>query len=196
MSVSTTERHVRRGAAHRPSFTQRRGRPGLVLLAGGLLCGTLAGCDVGQQAATARETSLTAGVDGAVGLMVLNDVFLETADTVPAGGSIALRAAFTDQSPQFDRLVAVTTPAATSVELLDPDGTVVTGGIEVPAEGQVDATTGPVLIRLSGLTRALSPQAVVPVTFEFTSAGRVTLDDVPATMPVTMPVTVPAGGQR
>jgi copper(I)-binding protein len=79
--------------------------------------------------------------------------------------------------------VAVSTQAATSVELLAPDGTVATGGIEVPAEGQVDATTGPVLIRLSGLTGGLSPQAIVPVTFEFASAGRVTLDDVPAVTP-------------
>jgi hypothetical protein len=115
--------------------------------------------------------------------MVLNDVFLETADAVPAGASVALRGSFTNQSLQPDRLVAVTTSAATSVELVDPDGTVATGGIDVPAEGQVDATTGPVLIRLSGLTAVLSPQAIVPVIFEFTNAGHVTLDDVPATMP-------------
>jgi hypothetical protein len=38
--------------------------------------------------------------------MVLNDVFLETADTVPAGGSVALRASFTSQSLQPDRLIA------------------------------------------------------------------------------------------
>jgi copper(I)-binding protein len=112
--------------------------------------------------------------------MVLNDVFLETAYTVPAGGSVALRAAFTDQSVQPDRLVAVTTPAAASVELLAPDGPAAAGGIEVPADRQVDATTGPVLIRLTGLTRALGPQAIVPITFEFARAGRGTLDGVPA----------------
>jgi copper(I)-binding protein len=36
---------------------------------------------------------------------------------------------------------------------------------------------------LVGLTRELNPQAVVPVTFEFAKAGRVTLDDVPAATP-------------
>jgi copper(I)-binding protein len=196
MTISTTVRHVGRGAARRPSFAQRRRRPHLVLLAAGLLCGTMAGCDAGQQAETLHVIPDTPGVAGTVGPMVLDDVFLETAETVPAGNTVALRGSFTNQSLQPDRLVAVATPAATSVELLDPDGTVATGGIVVPAEGQVDGTTGPVLIRLSGLTRALSPQAIVPVTFEFTSAGRVTLDDVPATMPATMPTTMSTGGQR
>jgi copper(I)-binding protein len=187
MRISTTERSMARAAALLSSSAAGRWRPRLVLLAVGLLCATLAGCDAGQQAETLHETPDTPGTDGAVGSMLLNDVFLETADTVPAGGSVPLRAALTDESPQPDRLVAVTTSAATSVELLAPDGTVATGGIEVPAEGQVDATTGPVLIRLTGLTRALSPQAVVPVTFEFASAGRVTLDDVPATTPAQGP---------
>jgi copper(I)-binding protein len=61
---------------------------------------------------------------------------------------------------------------------------VATDGIEVPAEGQVDATTGSVLIRLTGLTRELRPGAIVPITFEFATAGRVTLGDVPAAAPV------------
>jgi copper(I)-binding protein len=174
MSMSTSERPVVGGAGRR--------RPLAVLLAV-LLCGTLAGCYAGQNAQTAQQTPDTPGVDGAVGSMTLNDVYLETADTVPAGGSVALRAALTDQSAQPDRLVAVTTPVAASVELLQPDGTPVPDGIAVPGYGQVDATMGPVLIRLVGLTRALSPQAVMPVTFEFSSAGRVTLDDVPAATP-------------
>jgi copper(I)-binding protein len=183
MSMSTTERHVARDAARSSPSGEGRWRGGLVLVVIGLLCGTLAGCAAGQQAGTTRETPDTAGVDGSVGSMVLNDVFLDSADTVPAGGSVVLRAAFTNQSPEPDRLVAVTTPAATAVELLDPDGVVTTDGIEVPGEGQVDATTGPELIRLTGLTRALSPQAIVPVTFEFAGAGRGTVDDVPVAVP-------------
>jgi copper(I)-binding protein len=176
MSISTSERPVAGRAAR---SAEGRWRAGVVFLVV-LLCGTLAGCYASRGAQTLRETPDTAGVDGAVGLMVLDDVYLETADTVPPGGSVALRAAFTDQSPQPDRLVAVTTPAAASVELLQPDGAVASDGIEVPGEGQVDATTGPVLIRLTGLTQALSPQALVPITFEFENAGSGTLDDVPA----------------
>jgi copper(I)-binding protein len=149
-------------------------------VAAGLLCGVLTSCDAGQLAETATETPDTAGVDGGGGAMVLDDVFLETADSVPSGGSVALRAALTDESAQPDRLVAVTTPAATSVELLAPGGTPAVGGIEVPGQGQVNATTGPVLIRLTGLTRTLSPEAIVSITFDFARAGHVTIDDVPA----------------
>jgi hypothetical protein len=154
-----------------------------VLMGAVLLGGTLAGCYAGQAAATARETPDTPGVDGSVGSMVLDDVYLETAQSVPAGGSVTLRGAFTDQSMQADRLVGVTSPAATGVEFLAPDGTVATAGIEVAGDGQVDATTGPVLIRLTGLTGPLSPQAVVPITFQFATAGSVTLNDVPAAVP-------------
>jgi hypothetical protein len=158
-------------------------RSATVLLGVVLLGGTLAGCDAGQDAATARETPDTPGVGGAVGSMVLDDVYLETAQTVPAGGSVTLRGAFTDQSLQADRLVGVTSPAATAVDFLAPDGTVAPSGVEVPGEGQVDATTGPVRIRLTGLTGPLSPQAVVLITFQFATAGSVTLRDVPAAVP-------------
>ena len=183
MIISTTGRPVARPAARGSESTEGRRGARLVFLAVTLLCGTVAGCSAGQNAETARETSNTPGVDGAVGPMVLDDVFLETAATVPAGGSVALRAALTDQSALPGRLLAVTTPVAASVELLTADGTPATGGIAVPGDGQVDTTTGPVLIRLTGLTRSLSPQAIVPVTFDFGSAGRVTLDDVPAATP-------------
>jgi copper(I)-binding protein len=182
MSTCTSERPVAGGAVRLSPSAPGRRRAGLLFLAL-LLCGTLAGCYASRDAQTAQETPDTAGVDGGVGTMVLDDVYLDTAVTVPAGGSVALRASFTDKSAQPDRLIAVTTPVAASVELLQPDGTVATGGIEVPGQGQLDAATGPVLVRLDGLTRALSPQALVPITFTFEKAGRVTLDDVPAATP-------------
>jgi copper(I)-binding protein len=182
MTISTTERPVARAVVRASGSAEGR-RARLVVLAAAVLCGTLAGCSAGQVAQTAGQIPDTPGVDGAVGSMVLDDVFLEAAGTVPTGGSVTLRAALTDQSPQPDRLVAVTTPAAASVELLGPDGTLAAGGIDVPGQGQVDATTGPVLIRLTGLTGSLSPQAIVPVTFDFASAGRVTLGDVPVGTP-------------
>lgn len=159
------------------SVAGRARRLGLVVLV--LLCGCLSGCYASNDAETTRETPDTAGVDGAVGSMVLDDVYLEASDTVPAGGSVPLRAAFTDDSVRADRLLAVSTPIAATVELLTPDGTVTRGGIEVPGQGQVDATTGPVLLRLTGLTRALSTQAIVPITFTFERAGSVTIRDVP-----------------
>jgi copper(I)-binding protein len=182
MTISTAER-VARGAARLPASRARRRRPCLGLLAAVLLCGTLAGCYASRDAQTLRVTPDTPGVDGKVGPMSLNDVYLETAVPVPAGGSAALRVSLTNDAPGPDRLVAVTTPVATTVELLDPDGTVATGGIVIPGEGQVDASTGPVLIRLTGLREALSPEALVPITFEFEKAGRGTLEDVPVARP-------------
>ena len=177
MNSSATEPPRRRTRA---GHSGGRWRTWSVVVVAGLLCGVLTSCDAGQLAETATETPDTAGVDGGGGAMVLDDVFIQTPVSVPSGGSVALRGALTDESPQPDRLVAITTPAATSVELLAPDGTPASGGIEVPGQGQVDATTGPVLIRLIGLTRTLSPQAIVPITFEFARAGHVTIDDVPA----------------
>jgi copper(I)-binding protein len=149
------------------------------LLACALLGGTLAACSAGQNAETTRETPDTAGVPGSVGSMVLDDVYLESPRAVPTGGSVTLRGAFTNESPNPDRLIGVTTPEATAVELLASDGTTAPAGIAVPGYGQVDATTGPVLIRLTGLRAPLSPEAIAPVTFQFATAGRGTIDDVP-----------------
>jgi copper(I)-binding protein len=161
----------------------RRRRAALGLLTTVALGGALAACGVGQEPQTTGEVPDTPGVDGAGGAMVLDDVYLQTAVTVPVGGSVPLRAALTDTSVQPDRLLAVSTPAAASIELLNPDGTVATGGITIAAYGQVDAQTGPVLLRLTGLTQSLSPMQIVPVTFQFQRAGSVTLGDVPATTP-------------
>ena len=179
MSICVDERTVARSGGRSPSDEgTRRGR--LTLLATVFLCGTLVGCDAGQNAETVRETPDIPGVDGTVGTMVLDDVHLEVGDAVPAGGSVPLRVALTNNGTETDQLVAVSTPDAASVEMLDPDGTVVTDGLEVPAGGRVDATAGPVLLRLVGLSRELSPEAVVSVSFEFAEAGRITIDDVPA----------------
>jgi copper(I)-binding protein len=183
MTLSRSEPPVADRVISRVPTTGRKWRSVVVLFVGAVLSETLAGCYASQNAETAREAPDTPGVDGGVGSMVLDDVYLETADTVPAAGSVALRAALTDDSSQPDRLVAVTTPAAAAVELLNADGTPATAGIDVPGNGQVDATTGPVLLRLTGLKRALTSQAIVSITFEFARAGRVTLDDVPAGTP-------------
>jgi copper(I)-binding protein len=166
-----------------PSPPRLRSRTAPVLLGAALVATTLAACSAGQNAETAQETPDTAGVPGSVGSMVLDDVYLETSRTVPTGGSVPLRGAFTDESPNPDRLIGVTTPAATTVELLTSDGTTAPDGLTVSGYGQVDATTGPVLIRLTGLRGPLSPEAIVPLTFQFATAGQLTIDDVPVRGP-------------
>jgi periplasmic copper chaperone A len=140
----------------------------------------LAGCDAGQEAETAQETPDVAGVDGTVGEVSLDDVFLDAEDTVEAGGSVPLRGVLTNDAEQADRLVGVSTPAAESVQLLDENGGPSTDGIEVPAGGQVEAVSGAVRMQLEGVTAPIAPTDTVSVTFTFATAGEVALD-VPVT---------------
>src|SRR3712207_9244948 len=79
-----------------------------------------------------RSTPDVAGVDGTVGSVSLDDVFLDAEDTVEAGASVPLRGVLTNDAEQADRLVGVSTPAAGSVRLLDENGAPSADGIEVP----------------------------------------------------------------
>ncbi|HYO36533.1 MAG TPA: copper chaperone PCu(A)C [Geodermatophilus sp.] len=136
----------------------------------------LVGCSTGQDAGTATETPDTPGVDGAVGDVALDDVFLDSDASVPAGASVALRGALSNSAGTADRLVAARTPAASSVQLLGEDGQVSADGIELPADGSVDATTGAARMRLEGVAEPIATTDTVPVTFVFEAAGEVELD--------------------
>ncbi|MGR6964632.1 copper chaperone PCu(A)C [Geodermatophilus sp. URMC 61] len=142
--------------------------------AAGLL--VLGGCDAGQEAETAQETPDVAGVDGTVGEVSLDDVFLDAEDTVEAGASVPLRGVLTNDAEQADRLVGVSTQAAESVQLLDESGAPSADGIELPADGQVEAVTGAVRMQLEGVTAPIAPTDTVSVTFTFETAGEVALD--------------------
>src|SRR3954452_17357087 len=87
---------------------------------------------------------------------------------VQAEASVPLRGAFTNEADSADRLLAVSTPAATSVEVL-------TGGITLPAQTQVDAVNGAPQLRLEGVRSPIDITQLVPVTFTFSTAGSVTL---------------------
>ena len=137
---------------------------------------TLVGCSTGQDAGTASETPDTPGVDGAVGDVALDDVFLDSGASIPAGASVALRGALSNSAGTADRLVAVRTPAASSVQLLGEDGQVSADGIELPADGSVDATTGAVRMRLEEVAEPIGTTDTVPVTFVFEVAGEAELD--------------------
>ncbi|MGY1639077.1 copper chaperone PCu(A)C [Geodermatophilus sp. SYSU D00742] len=135
----------------------------------------VAGCGAGSDAETLQETPDVAGVDGTVGRVSLDDVFLDAEDTVAAGDSVPLRGVLTNDAEETDRLVGVTTPAAQSVQLLDESGQV-SPGLELPAGGQVEAVTGPVRMQLEGVTGPIAPTDTVRVTFTFETAGEVALD--------------------
>lgn len=142
--------------------------------AAGLL--VLGGCSAGQEAQTAQETPDVAGVDGTVGEVSLDDVFIEADGAIEAGGSAPLRAVLTNNAQQDDDLVGVSTPAAESVQLLAELGVPSPDGIAVPAGGQVDGTTGAIRMQLEGVTEPIETTDTVPVTFTFEHAGQVQLD--------------------
>jgi copper(I)-binding protein len=159
-------------------LVQALGRPRLACLAVSSLAvlPLLAACDAGQQASTATESPDVIGVHGGVGDVVLDDVFIDGSATVATGASIPLRGALTDDGPAADRLLSVSTPAAASVELLGANGQPSTGGIPIPAYGQVDAVHGSPQMLLVDVASPIGPVALVPVTFTFADAGSVTLD--------------------
>jgi copper(I)-binding protein len=136
----------------------------------------LGGCDAGQEAETAQETPDVAGVNGTVGEVSLDDVFIEADGTIEAGGSAPLRAVLTNDAQQDDDLLRVTTPAAASVQLLAELGVPSPDGIALPAGGQVDGTTGNIRMQLEGVTEPIETTDTVPVTFTFEHAGEVRLD--------------------
>ena len=52
----------------------------------------------------------------------------------------------------------------------------VSGGIEIPANGQVELKPGGLHVMLIGLTRDLNPGETFPVTLQFENAGAVTVE--------------------
>ena len=143
-------------------------------MAVGLL--VLGGCSAGQEAETAEESPDVAGVDGTVGSVSLDDVFIEADGTIEAGVSAPLRGVLTNGAEQDDDLLRVTTPAAESVQLLAEQGVPSPDSIAVPAGGQVDGSTGAIRMQLEGVTEPIEITDTVPVTFTFEHAGEVQMD--------------------
>lgn len=82
-----------------------------------------------------------------------------------------------------DRLLSAAADVAGAVEIHEStmDGDVmhmqqVAGGIEIPANGQVELKPGGLHVMLIGLTRDLNPGETFPVTLQFEQAGAVTVE--------------------
>ncbi|MGY1673026.1 copper chaperone PCu(A)C [Geodermatophilus sp. SYSU D00710] len=133
-------------------------------------------CSTGEDAETTLEVPDTPGVDGSVGQVALDDVFLDADATIAAGDSVGLRGALTNDADTDDRLVSVSTPSAGSVVLLDEQGDSSPDGIDLPADGSVDATQGQVRMQLDDVTADIATSDTVSVTFAFENAGQVQLD--------------------
>jgi copper(I)-binding protein len=142
----------------------------------------LSACNAGQDAAVTSGVPDVASAHGGVGNMTLEVVFIESGGTVMAGESAPVRGNFTNDAQIPDRLVSVSTPAAASVQLLDAAGVPSPQGIEIPAGGQVDAVNGVARLQVVDAAFPLAATQSVPVTFEFSGAGPVTLD-VPVAAP-------------
>jgi hypothetical protein len=175
VTVAPTSRVGRPRLCRRPSLVGLGGT-GLALLLG------LSACDAGQDAEVTAGVPDVAYAHGDIGSVALDVVFLESGGTVMAGESAPIRGDFANHAATADRLVSVSTPAAASVQLLDADGVPSAQGIDIPAHGEVDAVNGVVRLQVVDAAFPLAATQLVPVTFEFSGAGAVTLD-VPVAAP-------------
>jgi copper(I)-binding protein len=169
----------------------RRLRPHLVgafVLAGAL---ALSGCGSGQLAQTAEEGAAVNGTGTQLGDVVIRDMQVvypqkpTSPDApYPAGGAAPLKFGIVNESPVADRLVRVSSPVATSVQVNGdtslPQDLLLIGGGE---SGTAPAGVRPITIELTGLTAPIRAGLSVPVTLTFEKAGTVTVQTPVGTPP-------------
>ncbi|MGQ9927066.1 MAG: copper chaperone PCu(A)C [Chloroflexaceae bacterium] len=104
-------------------------------------------------------------------------------DMAPAGGTSAAYMVLVNRGRTGDRLVSASTDVAEVVELHETkmvDNVMqmapVTGGIPVPANGQVELKPGGLHVMLIGLKRDLAAGETVRLTLKFERAGEMTVD--------------------
>lgn len=155
-----------------------RPRPLAALAAAGLSV-ALTGCGASLQPQTYQERTVADGTNAAVGAIAVRNVYLvppESGEMYEAGSDAEVRLTLANDGPEDDRLVEVTSPAASSVQLLE-DGTEV-GEVDLPRLG----TTGGLLsLRLEGLSEELRPGTYVELTLRFERNGEVTISAPVAT---------------
>lgn len=163
------------------------GVAGAVALSGLLL----SGCGAGQIAQTSEQVAATNGLNASVGQVDLRDVQISYPQS-PAGpatlyapGTAApVRATLVNTGAVADRLVSVSSPAATSVavtgeRVLPQDVALVSVGTNSELR---PTDSRPVQVTLQGLRQPIAAGTVVPMTFVFERAGSVTVD-VPTGIP-------------
>lgn len=140
----------------------------------------LTGCAAGQLAQTAQIVTTVDGAEADVGSVALRDISLAypVSGEHSVGSNVRLEFYAVNSDPlQPDNLQSVTS-------------TVFTGGpnavlpVELPATGTVSFEPGGLIVELQGLSEALLPSVMVPVTFTFERAGTVTVQ-VPVGVPRT-----------
>ncbi|MEJ8279529.1 copper chaperone PCu(A)C [Pseudonocardia spirodelae] len=162
------------------------GVAGAVALTGLLV----SGCGAGQIAQTAEQVAAVNGINATVGSVDVRDVQIAY-PSAPAGpdalyrqgGSAPLQGTFVNTGSVADRLVSVSSPAASSVRI-EGDAVMPQDVALVSPGGLQLAPTNSKRVQLvaEGLTRAVPAGAQIPMTFVFERAGSVTLT-VPTAVP-------------
>jgi hypothetical protein len=143
----------------------------------------LVGCAANQ------TTHGVSAVDGAFGkagnTIVLRDVLFPNPHTpqeaYPAGSTVPVLLAIVNQGNQADKLVAVTSPAASQVQMvgttnIPPGDTVISTVSSTPINAPPTSPRDVDRLRIMlTLNRVLRAGLNIPVTFEFQEAGTVTL---------------------
>lgn len=162
------------------------GVAGAVALSGLLL----SGCGAGQLSQTAQQVAATNGLNASVGQVDLRDVQIAypASPAGPAalyarGTSAPIRATLVNSGATADRLVSVSSPAASNVRI-QGDATLPQDVALVSAGNSSLTPTNARSFQLvaEGLTQPIAAGTSVPMTFVFERAGSVTTD-VPTAIP-------------
>ena len=112
-----------------------------------------------------------------------SDSSSDTGMAMDSGMNSAVYMMLTNPGDSPDRLISAAADVAGAVEIHESimDGDMmrmqqVPGGIEIPANGQVELKPGGLHVMLIDLTRDLNPGETFPVTLQFEQAGAVTVE--------------------
>jgi copper(I)-binding protein len=142
------------------------------LLAVALLAFAISACGSGLDPQTYRERTTQDAANTTVGPIALRDVAIlpptSGAAQLAAGSDATATMTIVSTAGQSDTLTSVSSPAATSVELVDGNGGPLQQ-LQVPPGGSLSSSD--FAIRLHGLVNPLRPGMYVEMTFAFANTG-------------------------
>jgi copper(I)-binding protein len=148
----------------------------VTLLAAGLLPLALTACGSNRSPETYQERPTVDAARASMGDLEVRNVHVDPptgdASELAVGEDATVTMSIVNLGEAGDRLVEVTTDAATSVEVLDESGDP-TDRVDIP--GKASVSDQDFSVRLGGLTRALRPGEHISLTISFIRAGRETL---------------------
>lgn len=159
------------------SRTERFRPTGAAVIGAMIAALALAGCSAGQVTQTSSQVPAVGGANSGVGQIAVRDVQIEFADRVEGGnvyargGNAPLRMTIVNAGAGPDRLVSVTSPVASSVQISGV--TSIPGGQALVVEGEpvVAAETGEETGEESGGSGSATTTAPVPTASEAPAEG-------------------------